>query len=120
MMTRAIAGILLVGSIEQAACQASTPPVRAGISDQVRIDSFQTRKRDDDNGIASFAIANETERQINSLELTCWIDNNRERGTKVLVWSKGPIPPRQTQQFSNVNIGFVGASKAECEVTAAE
>jgi len=120
MMRRVIAGIFLVGSIEQAACQAPTPPVKAGISDQVRIDSFQTRKRDDDNGIASFAIANETEKQINSLELTCWIDNDRERGTKVLVWPKGPIPAHKTQQFSNVNIGFVGTSKAECEVTAAE
>src|SRR6187549_2627145 len=102
MMRCVIAGILLVGSIEQAACQAPTAPVRAAISDQVRIDSLQTRTRDDNNGIASFAIANETEKQINSLELTCWIDNNRARGTKVLVWPKGPIPPHQTLQFSNV------------------
>ena len=72
MMRRVIAGIFLVGSIEQAVCQAPTPPVKSGISDKVRIDSLQTRKRDDDNGIASFAIANETEKQINSLELTCW------------------------------------------------
>ena len=120
MMRRVIAGIFFVGSIEQAVCQAPTPPVKSGISDKVRIDSLQTRKRDDDNGIASFAIANETEKQINSLELTCWIENNRERGTKVMVWPKAPIPPRATLQFSNVNIGFVGTSKAECEVTAIE
>ena len=119
-MRRVFAGIFLVGSIEQAACQAPTPPAKAGISDQVRIDSLQTRTRDDNNGIASFAIANETEKQINSLELTCWIDNNRARGTKVLVWPKGPILPHKTMQFSNINIGVVGESKAECEVTAAE
>ena len=62
MMRRVLASILLAGSIDQAVCQTPTPPVQAGISEQVRIDSFQLRKRDDDNGIASFAIVNNTEK----------------------------------------------------------
>jgi len=115
-----IAAVSMAGLIETGLCQAPAPPVQSNISDHIRIESFQSRKRDDDNGIASFAIVNETEKQISSLELTCWIDNERERGTKVLVWPKEPIPARKTQQFSNVNIGLVGVSKAACEVTAAE
>ena len=84
-----MAGILLVGSIEQAACQAPTPPVKAGISDQVRIDSFETRKQDDNNGIASFAIANETEKLINSLQLTCWINNTASAERRYWCGKKG-------------------------------
>ena len=116
-----LSGILLACCIGQAVGQTSTPAVPPGIGAQIRIDAFQTRKRDDDYAIASFAIANDSEKQINSVELTCWIDNDRSRATKVLVWPRpGPIPAHKVQQFSNVNIGMVGNSKAECEVTSVE
>lgn len=121
MMKLVVAAVSMAGLIETGLCQTPTPPVQSTIGDQIRIDAFQLRKRDDDYGIASFVIANDTEKQINSIELTCWIDNDRTRGTKVLVWPRpGPIPPHKAQQFSNVNIGQVGNSKAECEVTATE
>lgn len=119
----AIYGVMLVGSaIRPAICQTSTAPARAGIGEPIRIDSFQLRKRDDSDGIASFIISNATDKALNSIELTCWVDGDRQRGTKVLVWpNPRSIPPHSQQQFSNVAIGSVGpGSRAECEVTGAD
>jgi hypothetical protein len=117
-----VAAISLVGSIGPAVCQTSTPPALAKISEQIRIDSFQSHRRADNYGIASFVIANTTDQALNSIELTCWVDNDRAHATKVLVWpSPRSIPAHDQQQFSNVNIGVVGqSSRAECEVTGAE
>jgi hypothetical protein len=121
-MRLVIAVIYLVSLIEPAICETSTPPVQASISEQIRIDSFQSRKREDNYGIASFVISNTTDKSLKSIELTCWVDNEREHGTKVLVWpSTRSIPAHDQQQFSNVNIGLVGSSgRVECEVTGVE
>ena len=122
-MRLTIAAIYLVSVIGPAICQTSTPPptAPASISQQIRIDSFQTRRRDDNYGIDSFVISNTTDKALNSVELTCWVDDDRAHGTKVLVWPSSPsIPAHERQQFSNVNIGLVGPSAhPECEVTAA-
>jgi hypothetical protein len=117
-----VVAICLVSLIGPGICQTSTPPAQASISEQIRIDSFQSRRRDDGYGIASFAISNTTDKALNSIELTCWVDEDREHGTKVLVWpSPGAIPAHDQQQFSNVNIGLVGpSSRAECKVTGVE
>ncbi|WP_029586017.1 hypothetical protein [Bradyrhizobium sp. URHD0069] len=117
-----VAAIYLVGVIGPAICQTSTPPAQASIRDQIRIDSFQSRTRGDNYGIASFVISNTTDKPLNSIELTCWVDDDRANGTKVLVWpSPRSIPAHDQQQFSNVNIGLVGQSaRAGCEVTGAD
>jgi hypothetical protein len=121
-MRRIVGAIYLVSLIGPAICQTSTPPAQASISEQIRIDSFQSRRRDDNYGIASFVISNTTDKALNSIELTCWVDDDRAHGTKVLVWPRPrPIPAHDHQQFSNVNIGLVGlSSRAECEVTGAD
>jgi hypothetical protein len=126
MMRFVVAAVSIASLIEAGRCQAPappvqpTPPVQNDIRDQIRIDEFQLRKRDDDYGIASFVIANNTEKPVHSLELNCWINDDRARGSTVLVWPKGQIPPHKAEKFTNVNIGLGGNSRAECEVSAAE
>jgi hypothetical protein len=117
-----IAATFLVSSIEPAICETSIPPAQASISEQVRISSFQSHKREDNYGIASFVISNTTDRALDSIELICWVDDDRAHGTKVLVWpSPRSIPAHEQQQFSNVNIGLVGQnSRTACEVTGAQ
>src|SRR4051794_39090980 len=120
---RLIIGIIcLVSSVEAATAQSSTPPGQPGISEQVHVDSFHLEKRADNYGIASFVIANTTDRALNSIELNCWSDDDRDHGTKVLVWpSPRSVPAHEQQKFSKVNIGLVGPnSRPQCEVTAAE
>ena len=112
--------ILVIGWIGPALCQPSTAQA-PGTPDAVKnvaIGSFQWLKREDDNGIASFVISNNTDREIDSLELHCWAGDDRTRATKVMVWpSPGPIPPNATRQFSRVNVGPVGVSSSlTCEV----
>jgi hypothetical protein len=117
-----VAAIYLVSSVGPALCETSTPPAPASLSEQVRIDSFQSHRRNDNYGIASFVISNTTDKALNSVELTCWIDDDREHGTKVLVWpNTRSIPAHESQQFSNVNIGLVGpSSRSQCEVTGSD
>jgi hypothetical protein len=116
------AAIYLVSMIGPAICQTSTPAARPSISEQIRIDSFQSHRRNDNYGIASFVISNTTDKALNSVELTCWVDDDREHGTKVLVWPRTrSIPAHEQEQFSNVNIGLVGlTARAKCEVTGAD
>jgi hypothetical protein len=117
-----IAATCLVGFIGPAICQSSTPPAQASISEKIRIDSFESHKRGDNYAIASFVISNTTDKALKSIELTCWVGDDRAHGTKVLVWpSTQTIPAHEQQKFSNVNIGIVGSSAgAQCEVTGAE
>ena len=117
-----IGAICLVSSIGAASSQTSTPGAQARISEQIRVDSFQLEKRADNYGIANFVISNTTDRPLNSIELNCWMDDDREHGTKVLVWpTPRSIPAHEQQKFSKVNIGLVGLkSRPHCEVTAAE
>jgi hypothetical protein len=121
-MRLVVAAIYLVSLIGPAIGETVTPPTQASISEQVRIGSFQSHRRNDNYGIASFVISNTTDKALNSIELTCWVDDDRAHGTKVLVWpSARSIPAHEQQQFSNVNIGLVGESaRADCEVTGAE
>jgi len=117
-----VAAIYLVGLIGPAICQTPTPPAQPSITEQIRIDSFQSSRRGDNYGIASFVISNNTDKALTSIELNCWVDDNRAHGTKVLVWpSAGPIPAHDREKFSNVNIGLVGPNPhSACEVTKAE
>jgi hypothetical protein len=116
------AAIFVVGLTGPAICQTSEPPVQASISQQIRIDSFQSFRRQDNYGIASFVISNTTDKALTSIELNCWVGDDRAHGTKVLVWpSTQSIPAHEQQKFSNVNIGLVGPNpRAACEVTGAE
>ena len=102
--------------------QTSTEKAEASVAEQVRMDAFQSHRRADSYGIADFVIVNGTDKPLNSIELTCWTDQDRARATRVLVWpTPGAVPAHKSQQFSNVNIGIVGAeSRSECEVTGAE
>jgi len=113
------AAIYIVGLIEPAICQTSAAPTSGttSIAMQIPIGSFQWQRRNDD-GIASFVISNNTDKVINSIELSCWVGDDRTRGTKILVWpSPGPIPVHEVRQFSRVNIGPVGSSSSvACEV----
>jgi hypothetical protein len=117
-----VATSCLVGLTGPAICQTSTPPVQASISEQIQIDSFQSSRRGDNYGIASFVISNNTDKALTSIELNCWLNDDRAHGTKVLVWpSAGPIRAHDREKFSNVNIGLVGPNpRAACEVTGAE
>src|SRR5881227_2229428 len=113
-----IGTICLLSSIGAAMSQTSTPGAQAGISEQIRVDSFQLEKRADSYGIANFVISNTTDRALNSIELNCWMDDDREHGTKVLVWpTPRSIPAHEQQKFSKVNIGLVGLnSRPQSEV----
>lgn len=114
--------VFLMGLVGPAICQPSTPSVldTTNVAKQVSIGAFQWQKRDDESGIASFVISNNTDKAIDSIELLCWAGDDRARGTRVMVWpSPGPIAPNQVRQFSRVNIGPVGASVA-CEVADAK
>jgi hypothetical protein len=115
------AAVFLCCLVGAAVCQ--TPSVSTGQQlQQVGIKGFETHKRADNYGIASFTISNETDAPLNSIELYCWLDNDRAHGTKVLVWpSPQPVSPHDSRQFSNVNIGLVrSTSRPECEVAGVE
>src|SRR5215216_2525116 len=100
-----IAAICLLGSIGPAMSQTSTPGGHVRVSEQIRVDSFQLEKRADNYGVANFVISNTTDRALNSIELNCWMDDDREHGTKVLVWpTSRSIPAHEQQKFSKVNI----------------
>jgi hypothetical protein len=109
----------LVGA---AAAQGAQPPVaQSGLGELVKINSFQTTRRPDHYGIASFVLSNGTDKKIESVELTCWMDGDRERATTVLVWANQPVPAHASYEFKNVNIGVIGPnSRSECEVTRVE
>ena len=113
-------GLCALGGV--VAAQGTQPPVaHSGLSELVKIDSFQTTRRADNYGIASFVLSNGTDNKIDSVELTCWMDGDRERATTVLVWANQPVPAHASYQFKNVNIGVVGPnSRSECEVTRVE
>lgn len=93
----------------------------SALAEQVKIASFQMVWRGDNYGIASFVLSNGTDKKIDSVELTCWVDGDREHGTTVVVWASEPVAPHASQQFKNVNIGVVSQnSRSECEVTRAD
>ena len=109
----------LIALSPPAICQTTAPAAKSGSSEQIRIQAFQTHKRGDGYDIADFTVSNETDKLLNSIQMTCWSDDDRAHATTVLVWpSPGAIPAHATQQFSNVNIGLLGAdSPANCKVT---
>ncbi|MGX1321613.1 hypothetical protein AB7M17_005066 [Bradyrhizobium sp. USDA 377] len=109
----------LCALIDAAAAQDTRPPAApSGLGELVKIDAFQTTRRADNYGIASFMLFNGTDRKIDSIELTCWMDEDRDRATKVLVWANQPVPAHASYQFKNVNIGLVGPNaRSQCEVT---
>jgi len=104
-----------------AICQTS-PTLASPQLPHVQIDGFETHQRGDNYGIAKFKLLNGTDAPLNSIELHCWMDDDRDHGTKVLIWpSAGPVAPHESQQFSNVNVGLVRSnSRPACEVTAVE
>ncbi|MDA9397708.1 hypothetical protein [Bradyrhizobium sp. CCBAU 45389] len=111
--------VALCALIDAAAAQDTRPAAAdSSLGELVKIDSFQATRRADNYGIASFVLSNGTDKKIDSIELTCWMDDDRERATKVLVWANQPVPARASYQFKNVNIGVVGPnSRSQCEVT---
>lgn len=112
----------LVSSSTAALCQtpAATEP-KPILSEVIRIEAFQSYKRADNYGIASFAISNGTDKPLNSIELMCWLDDDRAHATRVLIWpSQGAISVHESQQFSNVNIGLTGDGRSTCEVAGVE
>jgi len=104
-----------------AICQTSPPTAEAQVKN-VQITGLEAHQRADNYGIASFKIINGTDAPLNSIELNCWLDDDRSHGTKVLVWpSSQAVAPHDSEQFSNVNIGLVRSnSHPECEVTGVE
>jgi hypothetical protein len=68
-----VAAICLAGLIGPAICQTSAPPVQPNLREQIRIGSFQSSKRSDNYGIASFVISNVSDKALNPIELTCWL-----------------------------------------------
>ena len=114
-----LAAIFLARFSTIAIGQTPPPPSEAKLSQQVRIDAFESHKRGDNYGIASFTISNDTSKPLNSIELTCWLNDDRAHGTIVLVWpTPDAVPAHTSRQFSNVNIGLVGGdSRSACEVT---
>lgn len=88
----------------------------------VRIEAFQSSRRGDNYGIASFTLVNGGDRPISAIELGCWAGEDRERQTRVLAWpAKGLVPAHESAQFSNVNIGLVPLeAHPQCEVTAVQ
>ena len=57
-----VAAISWVSLIGPAIGQTSMPPAQASISEQIRIDSFQSSRRGDNYGIASFVLSNNTDK----------------------------------------------------------
>jgi len=116
-------GVVCLGCLyavdNTAAAQGAQPPApRSALAEQVRIESFQTTLRPDNYAMASFVLSNGTDKKIDSVELTCWMDDDRARATTVLVWANQPIAAHESQQFKNVNIGAAGRdSRSACEVT---
>jgi hypothetical protein len=95
-----------------------SPPAAEHDLKQIRIEAFESHKRADNYGIASFKVSNETDKPLNSIELNCWFGDDRAHGTRVLLWpSPNAVPAHNSQQFSNVNIGLVQSNlRSECEV----
>ena len=95
-----VAAIYLVGLVGPAICQTSTPAAQASISEQIRIDSFQSSRRGDNYGIASFVISNNTDKALTSIELNCWVNGDRAHGTKVLYGrARDPSPLTTGRSF---------------------
>jgi hypothetical protein len=120
------AGILLASlcapALGQSPATTGNLPRAEAVSEHIRVQSFELRRREDNYGIANFELVNDTDKTLNSIELFCWLNGDRARGTRVLVWpSPHPVPAHQQQRFSNVNIGLVGLNpRGECEVAAVE
>src|SRR5260370_17704643 len=117
-----IAAICSVGLIGPALCQTTSLPVQASVSEKIRIASFESHNRGDNYRIASFVISNTTDKPLKSIELNCWVGDDRAHGTKGLVWPSTPtIPAHEQQKFSNVTIGAVAATTlSDCAVIAPE
>ena len=114
-----LAAICLASLTTMAIGQTPAPPSTAKLSQQVRIDAFESHQRGDNYGIASFTISNDTDKPLNSIELTCWLNDDRGHGTTVLVWpTPDAVSAHASRRFSDVNIGLVGVdSRSACEVT---
>ena len=114
-----LAAICLASLTTMAIGQTPAPPSTAKLSQQVRIDAFESHQRGDNYGIASFTISNDTDKPLNAIELTCWLNDDRGHGTTVLVWpTPDAVSAHASRRFSDVNIGLVGVdSRSACEVT---
>jgi len=117
---RPLVTIAFVVSMTTVAVGQTSPSMsQAKLSQQVRVNAFESHKRGDNYGVASFTISNDTDEPLNSIELTCWPNEDRTHGTTVLVWpTPDAVPAHTSRQFSKVNIGLVVAdSRPACEVT---
>jgi len=103
--------------------QNAAPPAEViEVAKPIRIDLFKWQRTDDDHGIASFVITNNTDQSLSTVELRCWVDGDASHSKSIKVQARArPIGPHALQQFSDVDIGYLGPARtAQCEVAGAE
>ena len=118
-----IAVAFLAAVVSSASSQKAAPPAEViEVAKPIRIDLFQWRRTADDHGIASFVITNNSDQSLNTVELRCWVggDASHSRSIKVRARTR-PIGPHGMQQFSDVDLGYLGPARtAQCEVAGAD
>ena len=99
---RVLIAATCLASLTSIAFGETSPQLNAAQPTQhVRINAFEAHQRGENYGVASFTISNETDKPLNSIELTCWLDEDRAHGTTVLVWpTPDPVPAHTSRQFS--------------------
>src|SRR6266404_8641449 len=106
----------LAAVVSPAFSQNAAPPAEViEVAKPIRIDLFQWRRTADDHGIASFMITNNSDQSLNTVELRCWVDGDVSHSRSIKARAR-PIEPHGMQQFSDVDLGYLGpAGTAQCE-----
>ncbi len=118
-----IAVAFLAAVVSPAFSQNAAPPAEViEVAKPIRIDLFQWHRTDDDHGIASFVITNNSDQSLSTVELSCWVDGDTTHSKSIKVRARArPIGTHSLQQFSDVDLGFLGPARtAQCEVAGAE
>jgi len=113
----------LAAMVSSAFSQNAAPPAEViEMAKPIRIDLFQWRRTADDHGIASFVITNNSDQSLNTVELRCWVDGDTAKSKSIKVRARArPIGSHSLQQFSDVDIGYLGPARtAQCEVAGAD
>jgi hypothetical protein len=118
-----VAVTFLVAMVSSAFSQNLSPPAEAiKVAPPIRVDLFDWQRTDDDHAIASFVITNNTDKPLDSVALRCWVDADIAHSKSITVQARGrPIGAHSLQQFSDVDLGFIGPARtAQCDVAGAE
>jgi hypothetical protein len=118
-----IAVAFLATVVGPAFSQNAAPPAEViEVATPVRIDLFQWQRTHDDHGIASFVITNNSDQPLSTVELSCWVDGDTTHSKSIKVRTRArPIATHSLQQFSDVDLGFLGPARtAQCEVAGAQ